>query len=81
MFRKKRRAVVEGPVLSVELVDTVLWMAWESWRGEELAKREATAEQTAAEQLAQQQKRVHRVQQKKAALVAGEEWAGEWAGR
>ena len=26
-FRKKRRAVVEGPVLAVELVGAVLWMA------------------------------------------------------
>ena len=33
VFKKKRRAVVEGPVLAVELVGTVLWMAWESARG------------------------------------------------
>ena len=78
VFRKKRRAVVEGPVLSVELVGTVLWMAWESWRGKDMARREATAEQTAAEQLAQQQKRVQRVQQKNAAITAGEEWVDEW---
>ena len=43
-----------------------------------MARREATAEQTTAEQLAQQQKRVQRVQQKKAAIAAGEEWVEEW---
>ena len=32
VFRKKRSAIVEGPVLTVELVGTVLWMAWERWR-------------------------------------------------
>ena len=29
MFRGGREAVVEGPVLAVELIGTVLWMAWE----------------------------------------------------
>ena len=43
-----------------------------------MARREATAEQTTAEQLAQQQKRVQRVQQKNAAITAGEEWVDEW---
>ena len=32
VFRKKRRVAVEGPVLTVELVGTVLWMAWERAR-------------------------------------------------
>ena len=49
VFRKKRRIAAEGPVLTVELVGAVLWMAWErasdGWRQE----REETAEQTAAE--------------------------------
>ena len=42
VFRKKRRAVVEGPVLAVELVGIVMWVAWESWRGREMTRREAT---------------------------------------
>ena len=35
VFRKKRGAVVEGPVLAVELIGTVLWVAWERWRDRE----------------------------------------------
>ena len=51
MFRKKRRAVVEGPVriLAVELVGTVRWMAWERWPEKERARAEATKEQDATE--------------------------------
>ena len=41
-------------------------------------RREVTAEQTATEQLADQQKRVHRWQQKKATMAAGEGWVDEW---
>ena len=40
VFRKKRRAVVEGPIMLVELVGAVLWMAWESWRREKSWQRE-----------------------------------------
>ena len=67
MFRKKRRAVVEGPVLAVELVGTVLWLAWESWREREKTRREETAEQTAAELAVRQQEMMQRRQQQNAA--------------
>ena len=44
--REKRRAVVEGLVLAVELVGTVLWVAWESAREGWRRQREETAKQT-----------------------------------
>ena len=49
VFRRKRRVAVEGPVLTVERVGTVLWMAWERARDGWRREREETAEQTAAE--------------------------------
>ena len=62
-FRRKRRVTVEGPVLTVELVGTVLWMAWERARDGWRREREETAEQTAAELAVRLQERVQRRQQ------------------
>ena len=84
VFRKKRRAVVtvEGLVLAVELVGTVLWMAWESAREGWRREREATTELTAAELALRQQKGIQRRQQKgmqrrRGRLVGG--IASEWS--
>ena len=63
VFRRKRRVAVEGPVLTVELVGTVLWMAWERARDGWRREREETAEQTAAELAVRMQARVQRRQQ------------------
>ena len=38
VFREKQRSVVEGQVLAVELVGTVLLVAWESLRGTEMTR-------------------------------------------
>ena len=74
MFRKKRRAIVKGPVLAVELISTMLWMAWERWREKERARAKATKEQDAAESAVRQQERMQRRQQREAvaAPVAGQ---------
>ena len=63
VFRKKRRAVVEGPVLAVELVGTVMRMAWERARGGRRREREEAAEQTKAELAVGQRERMQRRQQ------------------
>ena len=63
VFRRKRRVAVEGPVLTVERVGTVLWMAWERARDGWRREREETAEQTAAELAVRLQERVQRRQQ------------------
>ena len=67
VFRKKRRAVVEGPVPTVELVGAVLWMAWERAREGWRRETEETAEQTEAELAVRQQERMQRGQQQNAA--------------
>ena len=63
VFKKKRRVAVQGPALTVELVGSVLWMAWEWARDGWRREREETAEQTAAELAVRLQQRVQRRQQ------------------
>ena len=72
VFSKQRRVANERPVLAVELVGTVLWMARERCRGKERAKREATQEQDAAKTAVRQQERMQKRQERKAAAAAGE---------
>jgi hypothetical protein len=63
VFKKKRRVAVQGPALTVELVGSVLWMAWEWARDGWRREREETAEQTAAELAVKMQGLVQRRQQ------------------
>ena len=70
VFRKKRRAVVEGPILACQWSWWVLYCGWREraqWREREKTRREETAEQTAAELAVRQQEMMQTRQQQNAA--------------